>query len=75
VLEASQEDIGAARQVRFALVTGSNDFRHGNILDIFHGGFERDGFQAKLFDVPGMAHDTCDRETLGRIIEFLEGRS
>ena len=74
VLEASQEDIGAARQVRFALVTGSNDFRHGNILDIFHGGFERDEFQAKLFDVPGMAHDTCDRGTLGRIIEFLEGR-
>jgi hypothetical protein len=47
-----------ARQVRFVLITGSNDFRRGNILDIYHGGFSREQFQAKLFDVPGMGHDT-----------------
>lgn len=75
VLEASREDVVAAKQVRFALVTGSGDFRRGNILDIFHGGFERDGFQAKLFDVPGMGHDICDGETFIRVLDFLEGRS
>lgn len=75
VLEASQDDIAGAKHVKFALVTGSNDFRHGNVLDIFHGGFEQDGFQAKLFDVPGMGHDTCNAETLIRILDFLEGRS
>jgi len=75
VLEVSQGDVAAAKQVRFALVTGSGDFRRGNILDIFHGGFESDGFQAKLFDVPGMGHDTCDAETLMRVLNFLEGHS
>lgn len=75
LLEASQEDVVAAKQVRFALVTGSGDFRRGNILDIFHGGFEPDGFQTKLFDVPGMGHDICDVRTLIRILDFLEGHS
>jgi hypothetical protein len=74
LLEASQEDVVAAKQVRFALVTGSGDFRRGNILDIFHGGFKRDGFQAELFDVPGMGHDICRGETLIRILDFLEDR-
>jgi len=57
-------DMGRARQVRFALITGSNDFRYGNILDIYHGGFARFGFRAKLFDVPRMGHTTADAATL-----------
>jgi len=54
-------------------ITGTNDFRRGNILDIFRGGFEQEGFQAKLLDVPGMEHDICDGETLSRALDFLEG--
>jgi hypothetical protein len=59
--------------VRFALITGSGDFRRGNILDIFNGGFAREGFQARLFDIPGMAHDTADPQTLSAALDFLEG--
>ena len=47
----------------------------GNILDTFHGGFERDGFKVKLFDVPGMSHDICDDKTLARAVDFFEGGS
>lgn len=72
LLEASDADVRGARKVRFVLVTGTNDFRRGNILDIFHGGFERDGFQARLFDVPGMSHDIIDGENLARALDFLE---
>ena len=73
LLEASGAEVAGARKVRFVLITGSNDFRHGNMLDIFHGGFEADGFRAKLFDVSGMSHDICDGETLARALDFLEG--
>jgi dienelactone hydrolase len=72
-LDASDAEVRGARKVRFVLITGTNDFRRGNIRDIFHGGFEREGFQAKLFDVPGMSHDICDAETLVRALDFLEG--
>jgi poly(3-hydroxybutyrate) depolymerase len=72
-LAASDAEVRRARKVRFVLITGTNDFRRGNILDIFHGGFERDGFEAKLFDVPGMGHDICDGITLARALDFLEG--
>src|SRR5205807_1808561 len=72
VLTATAAEVAAARQVRFALITGTNDFRRGNIIDIFNGGFAREGFQAKLFDVPGMAHDIAGAETLSAVLDFLE---
>lgn len=72
LLEASDDEIPQARNIRFAIITGTNDFRRGNILDIFHGGFERDGFKARLFDVQGMGHDICDNETLSSALDFLE---
>jgi predicted esterase len=75
LFQASDEDVRQAKAVRFVFITGSNDFRRGNILDIFHGGFELDGFKAKLFDVPGMGHDICDGQTLSRALDFLEGGS
>ena len=52
------------------MITGSRDFRHGNILDIFNGGFAAEGFKAKLFDVPGMPHDTADAQTLSAAPRF-----
>jgi len=42
--QAIDEEIVKAEQVRFVLVTGTNDFRRGNILDIFSGGFAKEGF-------------------------------
>jgi predicted esterase len=73
VLKATPGEIARARQVRFVLITGSNDFRHGNMLDIYNGGFERAGFHAKLFDVPGMGHDVAGPSILSEALDFLAG--
>ncbi|HVM60600.1 MAG TPA: PHB depolymerase family esterase [Verrucomicrobiae bacterium] len=62
------------RRVRFALVTGSKDFRHGNILDIYIGGFLPDGFQAKLLDIDGMPHALCPAPVLDEALGFIESR-
>jgi hypothetical protein len=69
---ATEREIHGARRVRFALITGTEDFRRGNILDIYNGGFAKAGFQARLFDVPGMGHDTADATTLNAVLGFLE---
>jgi hypothetical protein len=73
VLRATPGEIARARQVRFVLITGSNDFRHGNMLDIYNGGFAPAGFRAKLFDVPGMGHDVCGPSILSAALDFLAG--
>ena len=73
VLKATPGEIARARQVRFVLITGSNDFRHGNMLDIYNGGFAREGFHAKLFDVPGMGHDVPGPSILSEALDFLAG--
>lgn len=64
----------AKSNARFAIITGSNDFRYGNLKDIYQNGFYRDGFRAKLFDVPQMEHTDCDENTLDQAIRFLDGR-
>lgn len=73
VLKATPNEIARARKVRFVLITGSNDFRHGNMLDLYNGGFERAGFHAKLFDVPGMGHDVAGPSILSEALNFLAG--
>ena len=72
MFQATEQEISQARRTRFALITGTNDFRRANILDIFNGGFAKDGFHAKLFEVPGMEHDICDGHTLSLVLDFLE---
>jgi len=73
--EATDEEIVQAKRVRFVLVTGTNDFRRGNILDIFNGGFAKEGFKAKLFDVLGMQHTTCPGDILLAALDFIESAS
>jgi hypothetical protein len=73
LFQATADEIARARRVRFVLITGTNDFRRGNILDVFNGGFAREGFQAKLLDVPGMEHDICSGEILSAALDFIEG--
>jgi dienelactone hydrolase len=65
----------AKKKVRFVLITGANDFRYGNILDIFNGGFQKDGYDVKLIDVPGMQHTTCPASALRDGILFLDQKS
>jgi hypothetical protein len=74
VLKASGEEVQQSRdRVRFVIVTGSGDFRYANLLDIYNGGFVRDGYKATLIDVPGMKHEVCNADALGRALDFIEG--
>lgn len=74
VFSANDEEIDAAKQnVRFVFITGGpTDFRHANLLDIFHGGYEKAGFAAKLIDVPDLGHTICGAATLTTALEFLD---
>lgn len=73
VMDATGTEVQRAREsVRFVIATGPGDFRYGCLLDIFHGGFSRDGFKAKLIDVAEMKHEVCSGETLRRALDFLE---
>lgn len=61
------------QSVRFALITGETDFRRGNILDIYNGGYIKEGFNARLFDIPGKGHELCSADVLKSAIEFVDG--
>jgi dienelactone hydrolase len=63
----------AKKRVRFAFITGAKDFRYGNILDIYHGGFVQNGFQARLIDQPNMGHQLCSAESLLEAFHFVGG--
>jgi hypothetical protein len=62
----------AKKKVKFAVVTGSKDFRYGNILDIYSGGYLKNGYDAKLIDVPGMEHTLCPGKILSDGLVFLD---
>ena len=62
---------GARKNVRFAFITGAKDFRYGNILDIYEGGFVINGFQARLIDQPDMGHQMCSPESLLDAFHFV----
>ncbi len=68
---STQECQWAKSYVRFALVTGGDDFRRPYLQDIYNDGFRRGGFQARLFDVPDLGHNLCDGRTLQQALEFL----
>lgn len=71
--EASAAEVADARKkVKFALVTGNHDFRRGNILNIYHDGFVKEGFQAKLFEVDRIERSDCDGETLEAALDFIQ---
>ncbi|MBS2035905.1 hypothetical protein JST97_13030 [bacterium] len=73
LFQASAREVeNARRNQKFVLITGSNDFRHGNILDLYEGGFLPDGFNCKLIDVPGMGHEDCKASVLQQALDFLK---
>jgi hypothetical protein len=63
----------ARKKVRFVFITGAKDFRYGNILDIYQGGFVKNGFQARLIDQPDMGHQLCSSESLLEAFHFVGG--
>ena len=62
----------AKANLRIALVIGHNDLRYGNIVDIYHSGFLKDGFHVKLIDVPDMKHELCSAEIFGQALDFVK---
>jgi hypothetical protein len=72
VTGATPSEIAQSRaKTKFVLITGSGDFRRGNILDIYNGGYAQERFRAKLIDVAGMGHQDCDGKTLEEALDFL----
>jgi len=63
----------AKQSVRFALITGETDFRRGNVRDIYNYGYIKEGFGARLFDVPGKGHELCSADVLKSAIDFVDG--
>lgn len=75
LVSTSAQNVHDARtRVRFVLITGSNDFRHGNLLDLYEDGFRQEGFRCKLIDVPGMGHGDCSGPVLAQALDFIEGK-
>ena len=75
LVDATSAEIAMAAHVRFTLITGSGDWRHGDMLDIYNGGFARTTLQAKLIDVPGMEHANANADTFDAALGFIEAPS
>lgn len=76
VFPLAKPQISKTKQnVRFALITGETDFRRLCIRDLYNGGYAKQGFKAKLFDIPGMGHAICSAEVIKQALEFLDSDS
>ena len=62
----------AKRNVRFAILTGETDVHRDAILDVYYGGFVKEGFAAKLFDVPNTPQGVFSANVFDHAMEFLE---
>jgi len=56
---------------RYALMTSYDDFREGDLMNIYHHGMEADGFESRFLDVAG-AHCATDGQHVDDAIHFLE---
>jgi hypothetical protein len=73
VVQATPSEVADARnKTKFVLITGNGDFRRGNILDIYYGGFAADRFRVKLLDIAGMGHQDCDTRVLEQALDYLK---
>ena len=62
-----------ARQHRYVLLTGSDDFNRGNTHAV-HDGYRKAGFdEVVLFDVPGLGHTLPNAEWFEKGIKVLDG--
>lgn len=69
---SAQDATTAKGAVKFVLITGPGDFRHGYLLDIYNNGFLADGFRAKLIDVDSMGHEECSGSVLEQALNYLK---
>jgi hypothetical protein len=74
LMGATQEEIDqATANARFVIITGPNDFRYANILNLYEGGFAKSPLKTKLIDVAGMGHEDCGPQALSQALDFIEG--
>ncbi len=64
----------AKKLVKFALVTGGEDFDRNYVLDIYELGFKNEDFKVKLFDVKEMQHENCSAKTLEQVLDYLDAK-
>lgn len=58
--------------LRVVIITGSKDFLHSNLVDIYTNGIQQDNITGMLFDIEGMSHQMADATTLASAIAFLD---
>jgi len=57
---------------RFVLLTGEQDVNRENTRDVWHSGFEREGFRfVHYLEVPGLKHTLPSAEVLGTALGFF----
>jgi hypothetical protein len=56
---------------RYAMMTSYDDFREGDIMNIYHNGMEPDGFKAKILEVPG-PHCATSTDHFRDAVNFVE---
>jgi len=56
---------------RFAIMTAFDDFREGDIMNIYHNGMEQDGFKSKFLETAG-GHCSSTAEHFIDAINFVE---
>lgn len=58
---------------RYVLVAGEKDFNLANTRAVYEHGFKKEGFRnAKLLEIPGMAHSPAPADWLDQGLEFLD---
>ena len=63
----------ARKFCRYALVTAEKDFNRPNTRAAYQHGFKKEGFaQVKLFEVPGIGHQTPAGEWLAKALDYLD---
>lgn len=56
---------------QYAILTSYDDFREGDIMNIYHNGMEPDGFRGKFLEVPG-PHCATSTEHFRDAVNFVE---
>lgn len=66
-----QMDYVQSFKPRMALLTAYDDFREGDLMNIYHNGAEPDGMEAKLLEIPG-SHCASSTQHFRDGLHFLE---
>ncbi len=57
---------------KFAIITGSKDFRYFYLKEIAESGFKKNGFKIKLFDIPSFEHRLCTGKELDMVYDYFK---